>query len=235
MNVFRKELIELLKEPKMPDEVLRLHMMKLLGPPYPKAKISYEEFLEWLDEDILAEWVDGEVIMASPASKMHQDIVFFIGKLVDIFVRYKKLGEVLTAPFQMKLENSGREPDLLFVKTENLSRFKKTYLDGPADVVLEIISPESGGRDRGDKFYEYERAGIPEYWLIDPQKNWFEVYRVNNEGIYESAFSGKKGKYSSDVLPGFWLNVEWLWQSPLPDALDVLWEIAPGIFERYQK
>ena len=50
--------------------------------------------------------------------------------------------------------------------SERLDRVHRTYLDGPADLVVEIVSPESAGRDRGEKYYEYEAAGIPEYWLL---------------------------------------------------------------------
>lgn len=87
--------------------------------------------------------------------------------------------------------------------------------------VVEIVSPESVGRDRGEKFTEYEAAGIPEYWLIDPQRRWAEFYRLEGER-YRLAFQGTEGRYASTVLPGFWLQVEWLWQDPLPPVLDVL-------------
>ncbi|MDW8290080.1 MAG: Uma2 family endonuclease, partial [Armatimonadota bacterium] len=70
----------------------------------------------------------------------------------------------------------GRSPDILFVSQQNLHRLKPTYLDGPADLVVEIISPESEERDRTQKFSEYERGGVREYWLIDPEKRLAEFY-----------------------------------------------------------
>jgi Uma2 family endonuclease len=124
----------------------------------------------------------------------------------------------------MKLER-GREPDLLFVTTEHLARLRGTYLDGPADLVLEITSPESIGRDRGEKFYEYAQGGVPEYWLIDPQMRWAEFYQLEQAG-YRVAFSGQKGTYHALTLPGFWLRIEWLWQEPLPQPLQALGEIV---------
>jgi Uma2 family endonuclease len=130
---------------------------------------------------------------------------------------------VIIAPFQMKLEQ-GREPDLHFVAREHLDRLKETHLDGPADWVVEIVSPESAGRDRGEKFYEYERAGIPEYWLIDPQTKRVEFYQLSPEGQYQLVPPDVEGVYRSAVLPGFWLRVEWLWQPP--QVLDVLRELA---------
>jgi len=226
MDAFRKELIELLQTPDIPDPVVRLHVMKILGPPYPKAKISYEEFLDWVDEDTLAEWIDGEVIMASPASKKHQDISFFLSKVIDMYVYFKNLGQVMQPPFQMKLKYSGREPDLLFVKKEHSHRFKKNYLDGPADLVVEIISPESAGRDRGDKYFEYEQAGIPEYWLIDPQRQEIDFYQLGDSKKYAIAPLDAAGKYHSITLPKFWIKPDWLWQEPLPSPLRTLAEIA---------
>jgi Uma2 family endonuclease len=125
----------------------------------------------------------------------------------------------------MKLEH-GREPDLLFVANEHLDRLQETYLDGPADLVVEIVSPESAGRDRGEKFYEYERGGILEYWLLDPQVRRAEFYQLNTEGQYQQMSPDAEDRYHSAVLSGFWLRVEWLWQEPLPHPLRVLGEIA---------
>ncbi len=110
-------------------------------------RMTYEEFLDWADEGTFAEWVDGKVLLMSPASDIHQQIVGFLFQLIDLFVRVRGIGRVYMAPFQMKLQNSGREPDLLFIRTENLSRIQKTFLQGPADLVIEVLSPESIGRD----------------------------------------------------------------------------------------
>jgi len=204
----------------------------------PVEGMTYEEFLAWADEDTLAEWVDGEVVMYSPASKRHQDITSFLYEVIRAYVRPRRLGEIVQAPFQMKLER-GWEPDLLFVASEHLDRLKETYLDGPADLVVEIVSPDSMGRDRGDKFYEYARGGVPEYWLIDPQMEWVEFYYLEEER-YRLAFSGKEGEYHALTLPSFWLRVEWLWQEPLPVVEDVLLEVvgeayACGWIERLQQ
>jgi len=202
----------------------------------PAGKISYEEFLEWLDEDTRAEWVDGEVIVVSPASTRHQQLAGFLEKVIGLYVEHRQLGQVLSAPFQMKLEH-GREPDLLFVATEHLSRLKETYLEGPADLVVEIVSPDSVGRDRGDKFYEYAKGGVQEYWLIDPQIKWADFYRLEGDR-YRPAFSGEEGIYRSEVLPDFWLRVEWLWQEPLPSPLRAVAEIAgvdPELVEAFER
>ncbi|MBM3235777.1 Uma2 family endonuclease [Candidatus Poribacteria bacterium] len=193
-----------------------------------KEKLSYEEFLDWCDEDTLAEWVDGEIIMYSPASLRHQDLTDFLISILRIYTEAKGLGVMLSAPFQMKLPEHlpGREPDLIFVSTANLHRLQKTYLDGPADLAIEIISEESIDRDRGRKFVEYEASGVQEYWLIDPLRSQAEFYRLGADNRYHVVLPDAEGIYHSEVLSGFWLRVSWFWQTPLPPTVRILAEIA---------
>ena len=193
----------------------------------PRKRISYEEFLEWCEEDTWAEWVDGRVVMVSPAATKHRLITGLLLQIMNIYAETRNLGQVLSAPFLMRLPDvpSGREPDLLFVAHAHLDRLKETYLDGPADLIVEIVSPESRARDRGEKFYEYEAAGVGEYWLIDPDRQQAEFYRLGADGRYRLFTADAEGIYRSEVLPGLWLRVEWLWQESLPKVLDVLREM----------
>ena len=193
--------------------------------PPPQAKISYEEFLA-LNNEGWAEWVDGEIINMSPPIEPHQDLTLFLALLLRVFAQQNRLGKVIISPFQMKLEMrpAGREPDLLFVKTENLARLKRQYLDGPADLAVEVISPESRARDRGDKFYEYEQSGVPEYWILDKDRKKAEFYTLGADGFYEAVRVGADGVYRSAAMPGLWLRVAWLWQEPSPNLMDVLIE-----------
>lgn len=202
----------------------------------PAGKMSYEEFLDWVDEDTWAEWVEGGVVMVSPASTRHQQLVGFLEKVIGLYVEQRGLGQVLSAPFQMKLEH-GREPDLLFIASEHLDRLRETYLEGPADLVVEIVSPDSVGRDRGDKFYEYAQGGVREYWLIDPQIKWADFYHLEGER-YRPAFSADEGTYHADVLPDFWIRVEWLWQDQLPSPIRAVAEIAgiePSLVDAFER
>lgn len=96
----------------------------------------------------------------------------------------------------------GREPDLLFIAKEHLDRLTEAYLDGPADLVVGIVSPESGPRDRGEKYYEYEAAGVREYWLIDPDRQQAEFYRLNKQKRYELIPLDAQGIYRSEVIAG---------------------------------
>ncbi|GAK51779.1 hypothetical protein U14_03025 [Candidatus Moduliflexus flocculans] len=191
----------------------------------PSRRLSYAEFLEWADEDTLAEWENGEITMSSPASLIHQDIAGFLALILRVYVNAHELGTIISAPFQVKLPETGREPDLLFVRQEHADRLRPTYLDGAADVVVEIISPESLTRDRGAKFIEYEEAGIPEYWLIDPIRRWTECYQLGDERRYVTEFAGSSGLYRSAQIRDFWLRIEWLWQTPTLRLTDVMREL----------
>lgn len=183
----------------------------------PSLRMSFAEFLKWDSEHTMAEWIDGEVSVMSPAAERHQEILAFLLTILKLHVEVKDLGRVLPAPFVMRLakRRRGREPDLLFVSRQRAPLIKKNYLDGPADMVVEIISPESVGRDRGEKFVEYEAAGIKEYWLLDPDRETAEFYELGADGRYRAA-DMPEGIYRSQVVAGFFLRVAWLWQTPAP-------------------
>jgi Uma2 family endonuclease len=205
---------------------IRAEPVEKLAKTAPLKRMTYEEFLDWADEDTWAEWVNGEVVILTPASNQHQDLATFLAALLRFFVEARQSGRVLSAPFQMKLgpELPGRAPDILFIDREHLDRLKNAYLDGPADLVVEIISRDSRARDRGEKFYEYEQGGVREYWLLDYLRRQAEFYDLGSDGIYRSVPIDAAGIYRSAVLNGLWLKVEWLWQEPLPLLLNVLRE-----------
>lgn len=191
--------------------------------------MSYEQFLDWLDEDTRAEWVDGQVILMSPASYIHQLIVGFLHKVLSEFAAAHDAGEVLAGPFQMKLpvRPSGREPDVLFVAGERPNLLHDTYLDGPADLVVEVISKESRGRDTLDKREEYEESGVREYWLVDPDRREFTAFKRKGRRFVQQRLT--RGRFESAVLPGLWSEVDWLWRKRLPSLNAVLhaWQSGP--------
>jgi len=194
----------------------------------PPLKMTYEAFLQWADEGTWAEWVDGEVILLSHASLLHQALASFLVKLVGSFVDFLDLGVVLGPPFQMKTgpDLPGREPDLIFVAHEHFDRLKDIYLDGPADLVVEVISPDIRSRDSRDKLHEYEEGGVPEYWMLDPYRKRAGFYQLGDDGVYHLVPPDENGIYESAVLKGLRLRVDWLWQEPLPRLPDVLRELG---------
>jgi Uma2 family endonuclease len=195
-------------------------------------RMTFEQFLEWLDEDQHAEWVDGEVVLMSPVSGVHQELVLFLLNLLSLFVEAHTAGVLRYDPFQMKAgpDLPSRAPDILFLANEHLDRLKPTYLEGPADVAVEVVSPDSRVRDRVDKFDEYEQGGVREYWLIDPLRRRAEFYALDETGIYGPVPVGADRIFRSGVLDGFWLNTDWLWQEPLPPVQRVLheWGMLPA-------
>ncbi|MBI3967117.1 MAG: Uma2 family endonuclease [Chloroflexi bacterium] len=190
----------------------------------PAGRVSWEEFLDWCDDETHAEWVDGYVQLMSAVTPRHNDLLLFLAMLLRAWVGVYELGTVLPMGVRMRLavRPSGREPDLFFVAREHGDRIKETYLDGPADLVVEIVSEDSVDRDTDEKLREYEAARIPEYWMTQPLIEQARFYELGSDGRYRLAFDGREGTYRSNVLRGLWIDVAWLWQRPLPNELDVL-------------
>jgi Uma2 family endonuclease len=191
-------------------------------------RMTYEQFLEWADEDTNAEWVNGEIVWMSPESDPHQKLALFLLRVLAAFVDERQSGEIRFERYQMKTTPHlpGREPDLLFVAIEHLSRFKGNHLEGPADLAVEIVSPESRERDCDEKYAEYEEGGVPEYWLLDQPQQQAIFYLLGEDGRYHPATLDEEGIFRSRTLPGFWLKVDWLWQDPLPSVRAVLRELG---------
>lgn len=191
--------------------------------PPPPTPVSFEEFMAWADEDSRAEWVDGEIVVMAPCNLGHQDLVGFLYELIGGYVRTHRLGRVFLMGVMMRLATrpSGREPDVLFVANAHVDRLRETYLDGPADLAVEIVSPDSVERDRVEKLAEYEAAGIPEYWVIDLPRREALFYQLGDDGQYRLVAPDDDGIYHSSVLEGLRLQVTWLWQSPPPDPREI--------------
>ena len=177
-----------------------------------RLRMSFEDFLAWDDERTMSEWVGDEVLVMALASSVHQRVGSLLLQTLGLYVEMHELGEALAAPFVMRMAElkRGREPDLLFVNRQRTHLIGKKYLDGAADLAVEIVSPESIGRDRGDKFVEYERAGVKEYWLLDYEREGPEFYELGSDGRYRMAQLDANGIYHSKVIPGFRLRVAWL-------------------------
>ena len=198
--------------------------MATQAPPLaPPERISLEEYLTAYDGSA-AEWVDGTVIPMSPVSDHHQDIVDFLGALLRHLVEERDAGIVRTSQIAMHIGNAARVPDILFLSSEHLVRRKQTLVEGPADLVIEVVSPESRIRDRGEKFYDYEVGGVREFWLVDPLRETVDLFRLGRDGRYVSVAPVESGRLESEVLPGFWIIPTWLWKQPLPKLNTVLAE-----------
>jgi Uma2 family endonuclease len=194
-----------------------------------RIAMSYAEWLIAFDDSTHTEWVNGEAIVFRSPKTIHQQSVDFLQAVIRLYAELFRLGTVISSPFEMLVHEGGnaREPDLLFIARENLARLTRDRLNGPADLVVEVILQESTGRDRGEKFYEYQEGGVREYWIVDPRpgKERIDWYVLQHDGRYQAVLPDNSGRFRSAVLPGFWLQAEWLREGQIPDLLVALAEI----------
>jgi len=187
--------------------------------------VTFEEFLHWDGENQHVEWVDGNVIDIGAVNIYHQQTCGFLRSLLYIYVQQRQCGRILGRPFIMKPGTTlpGRAPDIIFIETARLDRIHEYYLEGPADLAIEVVSPDHPKRDYVQKLAEYERGGVLEYWIIDPEEERATFYRLIN-GKYRGEPLAADGSYHSLAVPQFWLRPAWLWQQPLPNMIDILRE-----------
>lgn len=213
---------------KPTDEMaLRDLAEKLNGRPVPGLRMTEAEFEAWSDEDVNAEWVDGEVVLMSAMSLEQADLFTWLIRLVGGFVEDRGVGKVLGSEFSIRLGRlrRRRNPDVLVVLNHRLPQLRATCLEGPPDIAFEIVSPESVVRDWRDKYEEYQAAGVREYWVIDPTTKRFEAYALRGKK-YQQITEDDDGRIVSRVLKGFYLRAVWLWKQPLPRVTAVLRELS---------
>jgi len=208
----------------MPLEELVDLAERLNGSPVPQIRMSQRDFLDWCPEELRAEWVDGKVILMAPVSDAHDERHIWLIHLLASYIEEQGLGTIRQNMFvRLPGQHSLRVPDLMFVAQKRLSIIRPTYLEGAPDLVMEIISPDSQSRDRREKYEEYERAGVREYWIIDPLSRTVEASRLKGkkfEPVLET-----QGWIASGVIRGFGLKSQWLWQKPLPKVSAALRQI----------
>lgn len=125
-------------------------------------------------------------------------------------------------------QNSARQPDIFVITKEQMSRLTPERFEGPADLVVEIVSKDSVRRDRQEKFREYQDAGVREYWIVDSRRgrDRADFYRLDDEGQYVLYATEDDERVESVVLPGFWLRPAWLWQHRTPPIRSAFLEIT---------
>jgi Uma2 family endonuclease len=171
----------------------------------------------WSEWDYMAlrpnrvvEYDHGYVEIHDVPSQSHQLTLAYLYQALLAFVTARKLGLVLFAPLRVKLwEEKFREPDIVFMSAENAARRDEDYWLG-ADLVMEIVSEgaENRERDLETKRGDYARAGIPEYWIVDPQERRLTVLKLdgNTYTVHGEYSSGDTA--TSALLAGFEVEVE---------------------------
>lgn len=180
--------------------------------------VSAEDYLAHYAADH-CEWVGGTVVKTAPVTLRHLRMVAYLRNLVDAYLSLNPIGLTIGAPFVMRVEaaESYREPDLQVILRSNSGQLTDTAMIGPADICIEVVSPESIARDYGQKFEEYEKGGVQEYWIIDPERREARFLRRQSTGLYATMPLDDAGYYQTPLLPRLALHVPTLWQDPLPD------------------
>ena len=139
-----------------------------------------EEFYAWLTPSVKAEFINGEIVMHSPAKKRHLRASRRLFTLLENYVTLKGEGEVDTEKALVALTRNDYEPDLCYWGAEKAATFDDETMRHPApDLVVEVLSPSTEDRDRGIKFQDYAAHGVTEYWIIDPLKQTVEAHTLD--------------------------------------------------------
>lgn len=183
-------------------------------------------FREWLRDDIKAEFINGEVVMHSPVKRRHLDATQNLLILLRVYVHKYKLGAVDSEKALVGLTRNDYEPDICFWNSETAESFEDDQMEHPApDLVVEVLSKSTVGRDRGVKFEDYAAHGVCEYWIIDPVRKSVEQYKLDESTM---AFASEAVLYIDDTLaaltvPGFRVPVKAIFDKQANmDALQAL-------------
>ena len=183
---------------------------------------TYRDFCAIVHDYQKCDLIDGVIYVASPENTDAAELFRWLISLMGIYARKKKLGRVLGSRVACRLDDKNApEPDILFVSAKHRGRIKRGGVEGPPDLAIEIVSPESVERDYKKKRRQYQRFKIPEYWIIDEYKQKVTLLRLDARGKYREV-APRKGICHSHALEGFWLDPNWLWEDPFPDDLEIL-------------
>lgn len=158
--------------------------------PIKQGKFSFADYLTW-DEDERIEIIDGETFLMAAPLRVHQEISMELSRQLANFLEGKKC-KVYSAPFGVRLfEQTGDQPEDVDTVVEpdicvicDKSKLDKHGCKGAPDLVIEIISSSSRRQDRLVKFNLYQRAGVQEYWIVDPQNKSVLVFLPDTNGFF---------------------------------------------------
>ena len=193
-------------------------MIKAIG----KQSVTFDDFCFLVKDGQKADLIDGVIYMASPDSPDNFRLSKWLIGVTDEYTIEREIGEIFGIRIAFRLdEMQSPEPDIGFVKKSRLHLVKKGFIDGPPDAAFEIVSPESIERDYQKKRRQYEKYGVREYWIIDQLEETVTLLRLNKRRKYQE-IQPVDGVYYSEVIAGFWLDPNWLWQTPRPRKSTVL-------------
>lgn len=182
-------------------------------PLYRGLRLTAEEYFELPDDGYRYELIDGVVCMSPSPMPKHQEIITHIAVEIGTFLRAHKLGKVYVEIDVVcgKTRRGGDlvyRPDVVYVQKERVPRGNKARIAAPVDLIVEVISPDSRRYDSATKKVDYERAGVEEYWLLDPELENATFLRLRDGRYQEIAATGDV--FESEAIPGFCLDLEML-------------------------
>lgn len=184
-------------------------------------------YFEEAPETRTVEFEDGDIIVPSPASVSHQEVVRFLTFLMTGYAGQHQLGRVLNGPAVVRLHpNLDYEPDIFFIGNAQLDQLGEPYVSGAPAMVIEVVSQGSRHYDLKTKAANYHEHGVREYWAVDANERI--LYRHMLPGGPHAPYrvtQHSEGRVESVVLAGFWLAASWLWRQPPPSELACLREI----------
>jgi Uma2 family endonuclease len=188
---------------------------------------TVEDYLRRAPENKICEYIDGIVYMPSPASLWHQFDVFLLAFLLDGFTAERQIGHLQGGPASLRLpQNQLLEPDLFVLPFTPEAEFRGHFIDPPILLVVEVLSKSTRYTDLNRKAELYHQAEASEVWFVDDRDEVLIVHR-RTESEYEVE-QIESGFYHCRALPGFWIDVSWLWARPRPSPLACLNAILAG-------
>lgn len=172
-----------------------------------KEKRLREKFYADITPEHKWEFIQGEVIMHSPALNRHLAASQRLYDLLSAYARVHQLGLVRHEKAMASFPRNDYEPDVMFFGSAKAALIDPDTLRFPIpDFIAEVTSPSTEARDRGIKFRDYALHGVAEYWIIDPVAETVEPHRLA-DGVYPPVQALKEGLLESDVVPGFQIPV----------------------------
>lgn len=164
-------------------------------------------FYEEMTDEQKVEFIEGEVVLHSPARNAHLLARDHIHMLLSNHVRIHRLGEVRGEKCLCVFPRNDYEPDVAFFSPAKAAALAPETMKFPVpDLAVEVLSESTAGRDRGVKFEDYAAHGVAEYWLVDAEAQWVEQYLVR-DGQFELALKSGTGEIASPTIPGLRLPI----------------------------
>lgn len=182
-----------------------------------------DAFYDWLTPDVKAEFINGEIVVQSPAKKRHTDASMNLSALLRTYVELNDLGFVGAETVLISLTRNDYLPDICYFGREKTAAIEPDQMTYPApDFIVEVLSPSTADVDRGVKFEDYAVHGVAEYWLVDPKLETVEQYILENDR-YQLLLKVNGGSLTSEAVPGFVVPVAAIFDSKVKNqALAVI-------------